>query len=200
MLRLTNAGNTMTFSTITNFNQLQWKPQACMASPLPPYWAVLQRNSFTFRATPGSDSGSTSACLWPWREETPSAYWHLHKFDLILATLSALTSVPYSCSSVASFQWMVIAFRMSVFSVSFIAFGIFFMPSVKPTCSIVLFPFSSIMTNLILFIFPVNNTTVSLFTVKPFCILSLPLSVQPRLGVLHAWWNIHNGGTPSWSV
>jgi len=95
---------------------------------------------------------------------------------------------------------MAIAFRMFVFSVSVIAFGIFFMPSVKPPCSIVLLPFSAILTNLILFILPVHDTTVSLFTVKPFCILSLPLSVQPHLGVLHAWWKIRNGGTPSWSV
>jgi len=29
--------------------------------------------------------------------------------------------------------------------------------------------------------------------VKPFCNLSLPLSVQPHLGVLCDWWNTHNG-------
>jgi len=51
---------------------------------------------------------------------------------------------------------------MSVFSVSFIVFGMFFMLSVKPLCSIVLLPFSAILTNLILFIFHVPNTTVLL--------------------------------------
>jgi len=76
------------------FNQLQWTPLGCMANPLPPSWAVLQRNSLTFQATPGSNSGFTSTCLWPWSEGTPPAYWPMCKFDLILATLSALTSVP----------------------------------------------------------------------------------------------------------
>jgi len=89
---------------------------------------------------------------------------------------------------------------MSVFSVSFVVFSMFFMLSVKPLCSIVLLSFSAILTNLILFIFRVPNTTVLLFTVKPFCHLSLPLSAQTRLGVLCAWSNTHNGSTPSWSV
>ena len=66
----------------------------CMASPLPPFWAASQRNLLTFQATPGRDSGSISACLWPWSEGTPLAYWPACKLDLILATLSALTSVP----------------------------------------------------------------------------------------------------------
>ena len=65
------------------------------------------------------------------------------------------------------------------------------MLSVKPLCSIVLLPFSAILTNLILFIFHVPNTTVLLFTVKPVCNLSLPLSAQPHLGVLCAWSNTH---------
>jgi len=47
-------------------------------------------------------------------------------------------------------------------------------------------PFSAILTNLILLIFHVPNTNVLLFTVKPFCNLSLPLSVQTYLGVLCA--------------
>ena len=72
------------------------------------------------------DSGSTSACLWPWSEGTPLAYWPVCKFDLILATLSALTSAPHSCPSLASLQWIAIAFRMPVFSVSFIVFSMFF--------------------------------------------------------------------------
>jgi len=56
------------------------------------------------------------------------------------------------------------------------------MLSVKPLCSVALLPSLAILTNLTLFIFHVPNTTVSLFTVKPFCNLSLPLSVQPHLG------------------
>jgi len=63
--------------------------------------------------------------------------------------------------------------------------------SVKPLCSIVLLPFSAILTNLTLFIFHVPNANVLLFTVKPFCNLSLPLSVQPHLVVLCAWSNTH---------
>jgi len=58
--------------------------------------------------------------------------------------------------------------------------------SVKPRCSIVLLPFSAILTNLILFVFYVSNTTGLLLIIKPPCNLSLPLSVQvqPYLGVL----------------
>jgi len=65
-----------------------------------------------------------------------------------------------SCLSLASLQCIAIAFRMSVSSVSFIVFSMFFMLSVKPLCSIVLLPFPAILTNLILFIFHVPNTTV----------------------------------------
>ena len=43
-----------------------------------------------------------------------------------------------------------IAFRMSVFSVSFIVFSMFFMLCVKPLCSIVLLSFSAILIHLIL--------------------------------------------------
>jgi len=74
------------------------------------------------------------------------------------------------------------------------------MLSVKPLCSIVLLPFSAILTNLILFIFHVPNATVLLLTVKRFCNLSLPLSVQAHLGVATCLVeHTHNGGTPSWS-
>jgi len=44
------------------------------------------------------------------------------------------------------------------------------MLSVKLQCSIVLLPFSAILTNLILFIFHIPNTTVLLSTVKVFVI------------------------------
>jgi len=69
---------------------------------------------------------------------------------------------------------------MSVFSVSFIVFSMFFMLFAKPPCSIVLLPFSAILTNLILFIFHVQTLLYyfTVFTVKPFCNLSLPLSVS----------------------
>ena len=89
---------------------------------------------------------------------------------------------------------------MYVFSVNFIVFSMFFILSVKPLCSIVLLPFSAILTNLILFIFHVPNTAVLLFTVKPFCNLSLPLSTNPFGGAMCLVEHTHNGGTPSWSV
>jgi len=74
------------------------------------------------------------------------------------------------------------------------------MLSVKPLCSIVLLPSSAILTNLTLYIFHIPNTTVLLFTVKPFCNLSLPLSVQPIWGPRCLVEHTHNDGTPSWSV
>jgi len=76
------------------------------------------------------------------------------------------------------------------------------MLSVKPLGSVVFLPSSAILTNLTLFIFHVPNTTVLLFTVKPFCNLYLPLSVQPHLGCYSMCLveHTHNGGTPSWSV
>ena len=58
-----------------------------------PFLNCLAKKLVYISATPGSYSGSTSACLWPWSEGTPPAYWSVCKFDLILATLSA-TSVP----------------------------------------------------------------------------------------------------------
>ena len=98
-----------------------------------------------------------------------------------------------SCSSLASLQWIAMAYRMSVFSVSFIVFSMFFMLCVKPLCSIVLHPFSAILTNLSLFIFHVPNTTVLLFTVKPFVIclyLCLPNPIWGcyALGRTHTQW------------
>jgi len=92
------------------------------------------------------------------------------KFDLILATLSALTSVP-SCPSLASLQWIAIAFQMSVFSVSFsLQYTMFFMLSVKPPflCSIALLPFSVILTNPILFIFQINWNSLFFHIFKTF--------------------------------
>jgi len=60
---------------------------------------------------------------------------------------------------------------MAVFSVELYCLQyvfLCFLISVNPLCSIVLLPSSAILTNLTLFIFHVPNTTVSLFTVKPF--------------------------------
>ena len=51
-------------------------------------------SAVTCQVTPGSDSGSTSACPWLWSEGTLTAYsWPVCKFDLILAILSVSTSV-----------------------------------------------------------------------------------------------------------
>jgi len=111
--------------TITTFNQLQSKPLVCMASPLLPSWAALQRNSSTFWVTPGSDSGSSSACLWPWSEGTPPAYWPVCKFDVISHPDPQFIN-QCSCPSLAFLQWIAIAFRMSVFSVSSNVFSMFF--------------------------------------------------------------------------
>ena len=132
MLWPTNAGNTMTFLTITTFNQLQSKPLVCMASPLLPRWAVSQRNSLTFQAIPGSDSGSTSSCLWQWSEGTPQAYLPCVQVWSYFSHPQCINQC--SCLSFASLQCIAITFRMSmsVFSVSVIDFNMFFMLSVKP--------------------------------------------------------------------
>jgi len=47
------------------------------------FLSCLAKKLVDIRATPGSHSGSTSACLWPWSEGTPPAYWPVCKFDLI---------------------------------------------------------------------------------------------------------------------
>jgi len=59
-----------------------------------PFLSCLAKKLVDISGDPGRDSGSTSACLWPWSEGTSLAYWPVCKFNLILATLSALTSVP----------------------------------------------------------------------------------------------------------
>ena len=98
-----------------------------------------------------------------------------------------------SCPSLSSLQCIAIAFWMFVFSVSFIVFSMFFLLSVKPLCSTVLLPFSAILSNLILFIFHVPNTTVLLFTVKP-CVICLYLCLPNPIwgwyvpGPTHTQW------------
>jgi len=56
---------------------------------------------------------------------------------------------------------------MSVFSVIFTVFSMFFMLSVNPLCSIVLLPSSAILTNLTLFILHVPNTTEKINYIWP---------------------------------
>ena len=51
--------------------------------------------------------------------------WPVCKFDLILAILSALTSVAAQCPPFAPFQWIAIVFQIFVFSVSFVIFCMF---------------------------------------------------------------------------
>jgi len=113
----------MTFLTIITFNQLQSKPLVYMASPLPPSLAVSQRNLLTFEATPGRDSDS-SACLWPWSEGTLLAYLPCVQIWSDFRHPRCINEC--SCPSLASLQWIPIAFRMSVLSVSFIVFSMFF--------------------------------------------------------------------------
>jgi len=84
---------------------------------------------------------------------------------------------------------------MSLFSVSFIVFSMFFMLSIKPQCSIVLLPFSlAILTNLILFVFHVPNTThyCSVLLFFNLFVISLYLVCLFNLiWVQCAWWNTH---------
>ena len=54
----------------------------CMASPLPLFWVVLQRNLLMCVVTSGSTSGSTTICPWLWSVETLPAYWPVCKFDM----------------------------------------------------------------------------------------------------------------------
>jgi len=114
----------MTFLTIITFNQLQSKPLVCTASPLPRFWAVLQRNLLTFRATPGSEVAPPAPVSGRGQRE------HCH---YILACVQVWSDFSHpqciiqcSCLSLASLQWIAIAFWMSVFSVSFSVFSMFF--------------------------------------------------------------------------
>jgi len=105
-------------------------------------------------------------CSTSWRWGTPVVHQRLSPAVVrgntasILACVQAWSDFNHpqcfnqcSCPSLASLQCIAIAFRMSVFSVSFIVFSMFFTLSVKPLCTIALLPFSAILTNLILFLF-----------------------------------------------
>ena len=135
--------------TIVTFNQLQSKPLVCMASPLLFFWTVLQRNLLTCQVTPGSNSGSTSACPWLWSNGTLTAYWPVCKFDLILELSSCINQC--SCLPIASLQWIAIVFQLFTFSISFIIFCMFFMLSLSYLCSIVSLLFLAILLLLVLF-------------------------------------------------
>ena len=128
MLRPTNAGNTMTFFTITTFNKLQLKPLVCTASPLPPSWAVLQRNSLTFSlyvprerqwlhqrlslAVVRGNTASILACVQVWSD---------------FSHLQCITMLHVPACHLPHFNELAIAFRiMSVFSGSFSVFSMFF--------------------------------------------------------------------------
>jgi len=128
----------MTFSTITTFNQFQSKPLVCMASPLPPSWAVLQRNLLTFWATQGATVVPPTPVSGRGQRE--------QRQHILLACVQVWSDFSHlqcinqcSCPSLASLQWIAVAFRMSAFSVSFIVFSVFFMLSVKPGVCAVLF-------------------------------------------------------------
>jgi len=105
-----------------------------------------------------------------------------------------------SCPSLASLQWIAIAFRMSLLSVSFIVFSMFFMLSVNPLCSIVFPPLQpSWLTSLCLF-FMYLTLLCRCLLLNLFAIcLCLCLS-NPIWGAMCLVEHTHNDGTPSWSV
>ena len=198
MLRPTNARNTMTFSSWQlnyYFQPVAIETTGVYGKSTAPVLNCLAKKLVDIAGDPREQQWLRQhLSLAMVRGNTASIGLCGSLVDLTLATLSQCIN-QCSCPSFASLHFIDIGFRMSVFSVSFIAFSMFFMlsVSVKPLHSIVLLPFSAILTNLILFIFHVPNTTVLLFTVKPFCNLSLPvpLSAQHHLGVLCAWLNTH---------
>jgi len=61
-LRLQNAKNTITSKAITTLNPLKLRQLVCMVSLPPLFWVASQRNLLVCLVTPGSASGSTSAC------------------------------------------------------------------------------------------------------------------------------------------
>ena len=169
MLRPTNARNTMTFLTITTFNR---EPVAIETTGVTVYGkstAPLFKLLSCFAKKLVDISGDPRE--WQWLHQRLSLAVVRGNATSILACVQAWSDFSHpqcinqcSCPSLASLQRIAIAFWMSVFSVSFIVFSrlCFFMLSVNPLCSIVLLPYSAILTNLILFIFHVPNTTVLL--------------------------------------
>jgi len=106
-------------------------PATCLSSmkaivfrlfPLPLFWVALQRNLLICLVTPGSASGSTSACPCLWSEETLPACWPVCKRDLTLSVFlvafNVLTSI--AACRLPLCQCIAIAVRIFVLSVSFI--------------------------------------------------------------------------------
>jgi len=93
---------------------------------------------------------------------------------------------------------MAIAFRMTVFSVSFVVFSMFFMLYAKPVvCAVLFCSFFNHADYLIFFVYiPCNqhycNTVYYCSLLNLFVInLSLSLAVQPHLGVLYVPGGTH---------
>ena len=119
-----NAKNIMTSKAIITYNQWQLRPLVCMASPLPLFWVVLQRNLLMCLATAGSASGSTSVCPWLWSGEMLPAYWPVCKFDLTLRVLFLVAAfnvlITITAYHLPLYQCVAIAFWILVLSVRFI--------------------------------------------------------------------------------
>jgi len=49
-----------------------------------PFLSCLVKKLVDISGDPGSDSCTTSACLWPWSEGTPPAYWPVCKFESLI--------------------------------------------------------------------------------------------------------------------
>jgi len=61
-----------------------------------PYLSGLAKKLLICLVTPGSASGSTSACLWQWSEDMLPAYWPVCKIDFIFicSFLAVATDTP----------------------------------------------------------------------------------------------------------
>ena len=176
MLRPTNARNTMTFLTITTFNREPvaiettgvtvygkstaplFKLLSCLAKKLvdisgdPREWQWLHQR-LSLAMVRGNTTSSILACVQLWS-------------DFRHPPQSSLTSVPARHLHFINEQPL--PPECLCFLWALLCSVRFFMLSVKPLCSIVLLPFSAILTNLILFNFHVPNTTVVYYS---YCLL-----------------------------
>ena len=75
-----------------------------------PFCATSQRNLSIYHVTPGSNSGSASACPWLWSEDTLPAYWFVRRLNLIFVVPSVLLSD--TAPHLPLLQCIAIAFRM----------------------------------------------------------------------------------------
>ena len=101
-------------------------PLVCMASLLPLFWVVLQRNLLMYLLPQGVTRGFTSTSPQLWSGEPLPAYWPVCRFDLILSlsviflvAFNVLTSIT-TCHLPLS-QCTAIALGILVLFVSFIA-------------------------------------------------------------------------------